>query len=271
MKKVILFSPKGYIGGFIQERLQKEKDIQLYEIMRGSDLNQYRGNFDIMVYSAAITSMRHATAEQYVQDNVVMAVSIIGFCKEHNIKRIIYFSSDEIYGELNTDVVSVDAIMVNPNLYATTKYLAEKIIMESGIPYYILRLPGVVGRTQGRNFIYSLLDRIKNDERIELYNMEREFNNIVDIDDLSQFTALLCNNIDNDKNEIFPLGNMECVKLKDIVSYMKDLYGSTSLVHNVDTDQRRCFTLNVENAVQYGYHSKSIRKIIDELSQIQER
>ena len=193
------------------------------------------------------------------------------FCREHNIKRIIYLSSDEIYGKLNTDMVTSDAIMVNPNHYAATKYLAEKIIMESKIPYYILRLPGIVGRIWGRNFIYSLLDRIKNNERIELYNMNKEFNNIVDIDDLTQFIAILCNYIDNGKNEIFLLGNTECVKLADIVSYMKTIYHSISVINNVDMEQRRYFTLDVTMAVQYGYRSKNIRTIIDELSRIQER
>ena len=134
MNKVVLFSPNGYVGGYIKEKIQSEKNIQLYEITRGSKWEECKENYDTMIYSAAV---RYATAEKYIQDNVVSAISVVNFCREHYIKRIIYLSSDEIYGELNTNVVNEKAIMINPGLYGTTKYLAEKIIMESGMPYYI--------------------------------------------------------------------------------------------------------------------------------------
>ncbi|MDE6636308.1 MAG: NAD-dependent epimerase/dehydratase family protein, partial [Lachnospiraceae bacterium] len=93
MKKVILFSPNGYVGGFIKERIRDEKNIQLYEMTRDSDWEQYKGDYDIMIYSAAITSARHETADKYVQDNVVAVVSVMNFCREHHVKRIIYISS----------------------------------------------------------------------------------------------------------------------------------------------------------------------------------
>ncbi len=268
MKKVILFSPNGYVGTFIKEKIQEKKDIELYEIVRDGDLEQYMEEYDVMIYSAAVTSGRHEAAGKYVQDNVVTAVTMMNFCKKHNVKRVIYLSSDEIYGELNVDKVTEKAIMVNPSLYATTKYLAEKIIIESGIAYYILRLPGVVGRIWGNTFIYSLMDRIKNNERLDLYNVDREFNNIIDIDDLTSFIVTLCDG--NGKSEVFLLGNTEKTKLKEIISYIKELYHSTSLIYSIDTDQKRYFTLDVEKAIEYGYSSKKIKDIIYELYQIRE-
>ncbi len=268
MRKVMLFSPDGYVGGFIKERIQEERNIQLFELTRNSDLNQYKEDYDVLIYSASITSARHETADKYVQDNVVAAVSMVEFCKEHHIQRIIYLSSDEIYGELNTDIVTERTIMVNPNIYATTKYLAEKIIIESGIPYYILRLPGVVGRVWRKNFIYNLMSKIRKNESIKLYNIDREFNNILYIDDLTKFIVVLCNNEDIDKSEILLLGNTEVVKLKEIVSYIKELYSSTSEISSIDTNEKRYFVLDVKRAVEYGYMSEKIMKIIDELYRV---
>lgn len=269
MRKVMLFSPNGYVGSFIKERLKDEQNIRLYEMTRDSDRDQYKENYDVMVYSAAITSGRHETADKYVQDNVVAAVSIVEFCRQHHVKRIIYLSSDEIYGELNTEIVTAKAVMVNPNIYATTKYLAEKIIMESGIPYYILRLPGVVGRVWGNNFIYNLMGRIRKNEDLKLYNMDRGFNNILDIDDLTQFIVTLCIDKHADQNEILLLGNTEVMKLREIVSYIKGLYSSSSEIDNIDTNDRRYFTLDVSKAVEYGYSSKKIRAIISGLYYLQ--
>ena len=268
MKRIILFSPNGYVGSFLKEGILQEKNFQLFELTRNNNLEQYKGNYDVLVYSAAVTSVRNETAEKYVQDNVVAAVRTVDFCRNHGIKRIIYFSSDEIYGELNTEQATARPVMINPNLYATTKYLAEKIILESGIPCYILRLPGVVGRVWGKNFIYCLMDKIRNNERVELYNLDRKFNNILCIDDLVCFTVTLCNVI-CDNNEVFLLGNEESVNLRDIVSYIINLYQSKSVICNVNGENRRYFTLDVTKAVEYGYSSKKIRTIIDELYQIQ--
>lgn len=270
VKKIILFSPTGYVGSNIEERVQGKGHIQLHVMSRGSDFGNYGKGYDAFIYSAAVTSARHETAEKYVQDNVVAAVSVVNFCKEHEVNRIIFLSSDEIYGELNTETVSDRAVMVNPNLYATTKYLAEKIIIESGIPYYILRLPGIVGKAWGKGFIYSLISKAKNNEKITLYNMERMFNNIVDIDDLTAFIAHLCDCEVKDKSEIFLLGNTDKVPLKEIVFYIKSICHSDSAIDNVETDQKRYFTLDVSKAVEYGYSSKKIKTIIDELYQLQE-
>jgi nucleoside-diphosphate-sugar epimerase len=262
--KVVLFSPNGYIGGVIKETILKENRIELYEITRGSDLGQYTRNYNVMIYSASVSS---ASAEKYVQDNIVTAITIVEFCKKHHIDRIIYLSSDSIYGELNTDMVHEKVIMVNPNIYGLSKCLAEKIIMESGIPYYILRLPGVVGRVWRKNFVYDLMTRIKNNETVELYNMDRRFNNILDVDDLTRFVILLCK-CRHDVSEVFLLGNTENIVLGEMVFYIRELYHSTSQIRNVETNQKRYFLLDVAKAVEYGYLSSPITNIIDQLYQI---
>ena len=95
--------------------------------------------------------------------------------------------------------------------------------------------------------------------------------NIVEIDDLTAFIVALCQGRETEKNEIFLLGNMQTVELWSLVSYMRSLYDSSSIVHNVKTEKKRYFTLDISKAVRYGYSSKGIRTIIDELYQIQER
>lgn len=267
MKRIVLFSPTGYIGGFIKERLQEEKDVQLYEITRNDDLERYEGRYDLMIYSASVS---RATAEKYVQDNVMAAITIMNFCKKHSVQRVIYLSSDSIYGEINTDVVNEKAIMVNPDIYGTTKYLAEKIIMGSGIPYYILRMPGVVGRIYRKGvFIQALMDKIRNSDDLELYNINRKFNNILHVDDLIDFIVVLCSGVNKSESEIFCLGNTEKIELEKLINYLKEKDHSTSRVSSIDTDQKRYFTLDVSKAAGYGYTSKPIKAILDECYQIQ--
>ncbi len=268
MKRVILFSPTGYIGGFIKARIVQMRSIQLYEVTRNSDLEQYKEDFDILIYSAAVSS---ATTEKLLQDNVDSAIAMMKFSREHHIRRIIYLSSDSVYGELNTDIATEKTIMVNPNVYGITKYLAEKVIMESGIPYYILRMPGVVGRVWRDVFICNTISKIKDGECLDLYNIDKPFNNILDVDDLITFILLLCERKDIEDKQVFLLGSTETVKLRDILAYIKEFYHSESLICNEITDQKRYFTLDVTKAVQYGYASKGIKNIIDELCRLKER
>lgn len=261
MKKIFLFSPTGYVGSFLKEELLKNRKVELFGSIRNCKLDEYFGDYDIMIYSASVSNVE---VPKLIQDNVLTAISEIDFCKKHNVKRIIYLSTDSIYGELNSDEVTADTVMVNPDFYGITKYLAEKIVIDSGIPYYILRMPGVVGRIWRNTFFYRLIDTACSNKPIRLYNGERKFNNILDIDDLIQFIMLLCET-EGTKDEIFTLGNMEKVKLIEIVNTIKEYCHSTSEICIESGNNKRCFTLNVDNAVAYGYSSKSIWNIIDEL------
>lgn len=267
MKKVVLFSPNGYIGGFIREGILGVNGMELYEITRDSDLKAYKEEYDILVYSASVSC---APPDKYINDNVAAAVAMMNFCKEHRIKRVIYLSSDQIYGELNTDIATERAVMINPSLYGISKYMAERIIMESGISYFILRMPGVVGRTWGKTLLYRLMDSLKKNEDIQLYNYNRMFNNVLDIDDLVRFIILLCDWKETQESEVFLLGNTEKLTLKELVLYIRESCHSTSCIKNIDTVTRRCFTLDVGRAMEYGYFSKKIKTIVDELYRIQE-
>ena len=72
MKKIVLFSPTGYIGAFIKKAFQQEETVQLYEIVRGSDLTQYNGQYDIMVYSATARYVLQGKASRFMRARSVL-------------------------------------------------------------------------------------------------------------------------------------------------------------------------------------------------------
>ena len=286
MLKVILFSPNGYVGSGIRKKLMQQNDIEILEITRKTNLDIVEGYYDIMIYSASVTSERKADAEQYIRDNALCAVTMTEFCRKHLVKKIIYLSSDEIYGQLCTNQVTEETIMCSPNIYATTKYLAEKVIMDSGIAYYILRLPGVVGGRWGNGFVYRLINAISRNEKVFLYHADNDFNNVVDIDlysskylrihlfnnvvdidDLIDFIMILIYEGDYLNSEVFLLGNINKIKLLDMAEYIREIVHSNSEIICMEHCNGRYFTLDVGKAIRYGYHSKSIKQIIDELCQ----
>lgn len=67
------------------------------------------------------------------------------------------------------------------------------------------------------------------------------------------------------ETEVFLLGNADKIRLIELVNYIKQIYCSSSEIVCVEECGNRYFTLNVEKAVNYGYQSKKIEKIINEL------
>lgn len=269
MIKVILFSPTGYVGASIRQVLENNENILLYEISRESILENYTEQYDVLVYSASITAARKEKPEKYIIDNSLTASRMVHFCIVHHIKKIIYLSTDEIYGRLKTSKASKESIMVEPNIYASTKYLAEKIIRDSGISYFILRLPAIVGKQWGSTFLYQLMEKAKQNQDICIYNGDKEFNNVIEINDLVQFIVYLIMEEKYDQSEIFVLGNEQIVKLSRIVEYVKELHHSTSQIVSVENENARWFLLDVSEAIKCGYKSKPLFQILDELYDLQ--
>ena len=267
--KVALFSPCGYVGKYVFQKLKSDSENIVTGISRETDLDAIKEKFDVLVYTASVTSARQENTLKYITDNSVSAVHMVEFAKKCNIKRIIYLSTDEIYGQINADEVNEQSEMVSPNIYATTKYLAERIIIESGIPYFILRSPGIVGNERGHNFINEIMEKIKWEEDIHVYNAEKEFNNIVEIEDLAQFFLKLIKHGSIPRSEVFVLGNCEKIELLKIIDFIKKMYNSSSKVYNDENSKKRYFTLNIEKAVSYGYSSKKIWDILCDLKRVQ--
>lgn len=265
MKKVLLFSPNGYVGKYLSKKIKENIGISLYEITRTSNLEDFTDNYDILIYSASVTSSRNEKIEKYVVDNVLAAIKMMEFCKMHKVSRIIYLSSDEVYGQLNTDVVTEESLMVSPNIYGTTKYLAERVIKESGIQYFIIRLPAIVGKSWGKSFIYKIFEKAGKNEDIIIYNGEKSFNNLIEIDDLVNFIIKLVMINDKSDSEVFTIGNIKKMKLIEIIEYIKLLCGSNSKIINKDFSKQRYFVLSVEKAIKFGYISKEIKVILDDL------
>ena len=256
------------MGEYLYHQMECHCQINMTGITRETNIDAVEGAFDVLLYTASITSARKESSLKYVTDNCLSAVRMVEFCKRHEIKRIIYISTDEIYGQLNTEKVTENTIMVSPNIYATTKYLAEQIIVESGIPYYILRLPGLVGKKWGNNFVYSMMEKVQRNEDIKIYNGEKNFNNLVEIDDLTNFIFNLICKDNCITSEVFVLGNCESMKLIEMIKIMKEMYHSSSKIYNEENSTKRYFTLDVEKAVGYGYTSKKIKKILCDLKGI---
>lgn len=266
-KKIFLFSPFGMVGEKLCDVLLSAGHDVKY-MTRNQCTLQPEEEIDVCIYTAGLTSARKAKTARYIQDNCYTATKISTLCQQHKVKKIIYLSSDEVYGELITENLTKDSDRINLNSYAMTKYLSEQVIAESGIPYCILRLPGIVGGSKrGNSFLERTICRMKNDEEVICYNFDKDFNNVVHLDDLCNFILRL---IDVEiGNKIVHLGQTQKEPLSKVLGYLKEKLGSKSEFVIDDNANRRYFSIPTLAAEEIGYHSRGIYHILDELVKIE--
>lgn len=136
------------------------------EIVRGNlldidSLEQAIIGCRIVVHAAGWTGGRNVPSILAWRTNVDGTRNILEASSKVNLERFIYISSVSVYG-LNQERL-IDESMETPfvgDLYPDSKIAAEKIVIESGLPYVIVR-PACTYGPRGEGWTIGILDQIK--------------------------------------------------------------------------------------------------------------
>lgn len=112
------------------------------DIKKPEDLEEAFRKRDVeMVYHLA-ANLDESSTDMW-EDNVTGTRNIMELCKKHSVKRLIHMSSCGVTGYGN---ISKEDSPYNPNTkYEKSKAEAEKIVIDSGLDYTILRAPIIIG------------------------------------------------------------------------------------------------------------------------------
>lgn len=215
---------------------------------------------DVIVHAAACAPSPSVCFQEYFNNNVVATSNILKYARKQKVKKIIYLGAVSSYGVVDK-VLREDSPHNNPNAYGLTKYVAERLIMDSDIPYYILILPGVVGERCRDNWIIRSALSLCYNERLVYYNGHGLFNNIVEVKDLCIFLKKLLES-DSSVSETYLLGSMEKMIVNDVVRYLKERLASASYLECVE-ENHNSFYLDTSKAVSAGFQSQSLMNTLD--------
>lgn len=219
---------------------------------------------DVIIHTAALCPSADKSFYDYFENNILATRNVIEYAKKHHVKRILYTGTVSSYGDIER-VLREDSPHNNPNCYGLTKYVAEQLIRDSNIPFYILILPGVVGRGCGNTWIMKAAEAIYNNEDFTYYNGSKWFNNMLEIEDLCKFVSKLLKRETKESNT-YLLGTDEMMIVDDVIAFLKKRLSSSSKIWN-SMESKASFYIDICKAKNAGFSSKAIIEILDEVCQ----
>jgi len=237
---VLLTGSSGFIGKRIINVLV-EKDFKIYATYKNSldidtsnlikiQLDITSSNFedylpkniDIVLHLAQSNQYRNIPSgiEDMYAINTHATFRLLEWARKNNIKKFIFTSTGNVYGNQNKLLKETDSCYPN-SFYAASKFAAEKYV-EQYSPFFevvILRLFGVYGQGQMNMTIPNLIQRLKDRQSFSLaQNIGLEFTPIY-IDDCVEYITKFI--LQNDlKETIYNIAGSEVVSIRSVVELM---------------------------------------------------
>jgi dTDP-glucose 4,6-dehydratase len=197
---------------------------------------------DIVIHGAAETCVDSSlkNAALFNSTNVEGTSVIIDACLKHKVKKLIYLSTDQVYGQLlsETEASWTEESPLNPrNPYAESKAQGELLIKASGLTYNIIRSSDCYGYRQlPKKLIPKTIQCIQKNIKIPIYGQGLQLRDWTYVEDhnLAIHTIL-------DKglpNEVYNLGsNHEYSNIEVVNLVCKAMGRGHSLIEHI-TDPR---------------------------------
>jgi nucleoside-diphosphate-sugar epimerase len=175
-----------------------------------------------------------------IETNLIHLMKVLENCKGKDIE-FTFVSSWFVYGD--THLPARESSPCKPKgFYSITKLAAEQLIESYcrtfNIRYNIVRLGNVIGKGDGKaskkkNALQFLIDEMKADRDINLYNNGEFYRDFVHVDDVVDGLKFVIDK--GESGEIYNLGSARKPTLfKDIIAYAKQEIGSTSNIGTME-------------------------------------
>lgn len=148
---------------------------------------------DIVIHAAAETFVDDAiqNADAFVKSNVLGTQVIIDACLKWDVGRLIYISTDEVYGQLDNEQTpswKEDAPFAPRNPYSASKAAGELFVRAAhqthGLEYNITRSANNYGPRQSlRNFIPKIIHNVLQEQPVPVFGQGRQMREWLHVED----------------------------------------------------------------------------------------
>ena len=219
---------------------------------------------DIIIHCAVAHNFsKKNNISDYINSNIISLNNLIDFAKRSKSKMIINFSTVSIYGEINSKYLHEKYIPIKQNILGLTKYFSENILYEQPVNFINIRLPGVLcsRKNNYRPWLQVLINNIKKNRNIDIYNSNNYFNNVIDTQEIGRFIQKIIKRKKTIKDN-YNLSASNPIKLKKIIDIVKFKYKSKSKVNNIP-NKKKNFLISVKKIQNIlNFYPNSTEKII---------
>ena len=206
---------------------------------------------------------RKKEIKNYLESNIFAMINLIDFAKKKKVKKIINLSTTSIYGKINVNLLHEKYIPVEPSLLGVTKYISENLLYQQPINFINLRLPGVLcsSKNYTRPWLKTVINKIKNNKKIEIYNEKNNFNNVIDIEEIVRLILKVLNS-KKIVRDTFNLSASGSLKLLSIINKVKRYYNSKSKIYFRKNKQKSYLISVSKIKKKLKFYPASTKKII---------
>lgn len=198
--------------------------------------------FDTIMHFAAQTHVDNSFGNsfKFIEDNIKGTHVLLELAKKFNIKRFIHVSTDEVYGETDSNV-SEHTILNPTNPYAASKAGAELLVNSYNISF---KLPTII--TRGNNvfgphqypekLIPKFINMLNRNMDLPIHGSGEESRNFIYIDDVvSAFEYILHT---GKIGEIYNIGTDYQISNNEVADKLIHIFGDKNKKYHVEN---RCF------------------------------
>jgi len=240
-KKFLVTGSSGFIASHLVEKLSQNKDNFIYAIDKSKvkkkilkkknikfiiqDLKKMKSfpKVDVVFHLAAYNGTKFFYKKPYdvIRDNIEPTINLINFYKKNPCKLFVYSGTSEVYAgskfnskgsDERSQIIFKD--LYNPRWsYASSKFMSEMIVINSGINHMIIRYFNIYGKGQKDHFIPEFINRVKK-KKYSLFGYKNT-RCFLYIDDAVRATIKI-SDVKKAKNQIFNIGSNKEYKILSI-------------------------------------------------------
>lgn len=256
----------------IEDQIPKNTEIYYGSILDDSSIREAIRGCDAIIHLAAYLGVRRTEANSLrcLEININGTNNLLNIAVASNIRKIVFASSSEVYGEPLNNPVTENEITQGKTVYAISKLAGEELIKsyasEYQFKYSILRYFNTYGPYQVAQFVIpKFLRNVLNDKPPVIYGdgkQERSFNYVDDTARATVDTLL----IQGSDGETMNIGNSNalislldlgkliielCNKSNNLDVLIKNTFNESDRNKNREIYKRYCCTEKAKKIIGY--------------------
>lgn len=191
--------------------------------------------------------------EDCYYNNIIVTNNVLKFAVENGVKRVIYASTVEIYGQPPKYFPVKEHHPLNPQSdYAISKLCGEQLCGTYkkiyGIEIVILRISAMYGKNMpDKHFLKRLVAELKHKKEIEVYNLESKFS-LIHIKDVSD---IIVKALDGPSGA-YNVASLECITHSDFINAVCTCLNKQIILKEIKSNEKTtAFCFGIEKIMQY--------------------